>query len=92
MDLVFNLSNEMWVAEFEATADFNIHLEREVEGMFKVYQKTSGNDFALIDDLGDVYTQYKDVIDYDFAGVIFPKMIRVVSASEPTMAVVTFKA
>ena len=28
MEINFNNTNGLWVAEFEATSDFNVHLER----------------------------------------------------------------
>lgn len=90
MDITFNKVGELWEAEFEATADFNIHLERNKGGVFKVYLKTAGSEYALVEELDKMYTQYKGVVDYDFTGAIFPKMIKVVSATEPTLAVVTF--
>lgn len=90
MDLTFTQQGNSFVAEFEATADFNIHLERDRGGVFRVYQRTAGSQYALVDELDKVYTQYKGIVDYDFAGVIFPKMIKVVSATEPSLAVVTF--
>ena len=90
MELTFNKVKNGYVAEFEATADFNIHLEREKAGMFDVYQRTSGNEYALIDDLREEYAQQKRVIDYDFTGIIYPKMIKVVLGSNPTMGIVTF--
>lgn len=58
--------------------------------MVRVYQRTSGEKYALVDESAKVYSQYKDVYDYDFVGMVYPKYIRVASATEPSLAVVTF--
>ena len=54
MDITFNKVGELWEAEFEATADFNIHLEREKGGVFRVYQRTAGSQYALVDEVDKV--------------------------------------
>lgn len=78
-------------AEFEVTSDFNIHIERVSGGRFLVYQKTSASGkYDIVDGAG--YIDYKDVIDMDMTALVYPKYIRIVSESEPTMAVVTFNA
>lgn len=89
MELRFVKDGNVFVAEFEAAGDFNLHVERSAGGLFKVEQRTTteGN-YAKVDSLG--YLDGKDVIDRDFVGAIYPKYIKVVSEVDPTLAIVTF--
>lgn len=74
--------------EFNATADFNLHIERPSGGRFLIFQKSVENGrYSLVDGVG--YQDYKDVFDIDFVGAVYPKWIKVVSEVEPTMAEVT---
>lgn len=87
MNLNFSKVNNEWVAEFQATNSFNLHLEREGSGDISIYQKTVGNKYAHVE--FDVLPHQK-VVDVDFTGGIFPKDIRIVSESQPTMGFITF--
>lgn len=81
----FVKKNGMYEAEFEATADFNLHVERKKGGRFVVYQKTVGNgEYDIVDGLGT--QSHKDVIDIDMSALVYPKYIKVVSESEVTYA------
>lgn len=91
MELTFQKSADRWIAEFEAHADFNLHLEGVLGGDILVYQRTAGSGYAYVNDATPI-PSYANVYDYDFTGVVFPKSIKVVSETMPTMAVVTFKA
>ena len=97
MELNFIQSNQIfdgnpaYEAEFEVTSDFNIHIERPSGGRFLVYQKTAGaTEYDMVDNVG--YRDYKAVIDMDMTALVYPKTIRIVSQSEPSVAVVTFNA
>lgn len=92
MDLTFSNQNNEWVAEFEVTADFNLHLEGVVEGLVKIFQKTVSDGAYAFVRAGTPYPSYQKVYDYDFVGAIYPKYIKVVCQEEPTLAVVTFNA
>lgn len=92
MELVFAKENNLYVAEFEATGDFNIHVEGVSEGNIAAYQRTSAEGgFSLIRG-SQVYPSYGKVYDVDFAGVVYPKTIKVTCTTEPTLGVVTFNA
>ena len=85
----FVKKNGMYEAEFKVTADFNLHIERETAGDIRIMQKTVEN--GKYDDIKRLYVPAGDlVIDYDFAGLVYPKYIKVVSESEVTMGVVTY--
>lgn len=89
MDLIFTKSEtgKSWVAEFEATADFNLHIERRDKGGdIWLYQRTNGGGWDIVNDFGN--PRY-GVIDYDCTALIYPKYIKVVSEVEPTYAAVT---
>ena len=89
MNLTFEKDGSLYEATFNATAAFNLHIERPVGGLLEIKQRTpSAGQFALIDDLR--FAEGKVVLDLDFTGGIFPKDIKVVSASKPSMAFVTF--
>lgn len=91
MELNFTKEGNNYVAEFSATGDFNLHVERPAGGLFKVEQRTSeSGQYASVEDLG--WRRGQGVIDLDFTGVVYPKSIKVVSEVEPTMGVVTFNA
>jgi hypothetical protein len=89
MELTFTKEGRNYIAEFVATTDFNLHLERNEKGVLFVQQRTSEK--GQYDSIrgGDFAPQDK-VVDCDFAGVIYPKYIKVVSDVQPSLAVVTF--
>lgn len=88
MELQFTQTEKgFYVAEFEATADFNLHVERKAIGQVLMYQSTGTGDYALVE--GVKQLEGKTVFDYDFTALIYPKRIKIVSMSEPTYAVIT---
>jgi len=91
MELTFVKNGNLYEAEFEATADFNLHIERVAGGRFIIYQKSvADGQYAIVDNID--YHDHKDVIDLDMTALVYPKYIKVASVSEPTIAVVTFNA
>lgn len=91
MELVFNLNQDRWEAEFEATADFNLHVEGVREGNVSVFQRGSAEgNYAFVRDSVPYPSLNTNVYDYDFSAVVYPKYIKVSCATQPTMAVVTF--
>lgn len=86
MDLTFNKEGENFVAEFEATADFNLHIERNKGGNILLYVRTQGGGYDIVDDFG--VQKHQGVIDYDCTALVYPKWIKIVSEVEPTYAAV----
>lgn len=84
--LQFNRIGDTWVAEFQVTADFNIHIEG---GPLTLYQRTGdAANFALIN--VENYRQLSgSVFDYDFSALVYPKTIKIVSSTEPSYAAIT---
>lgn len=92
MELVFTKENGRWVAEFEVTGDFNLHVEGVTDGNVAVYQRgASSGEYAFVRN-SIAYPSYGKVYDYDFAALVYPKFIKVSCATEPTSGVVTFNA
>lgn len=87
MELTFNKNEKSdWVAEFEATGDFNLHLERDQKGTITILQKTyKDGEYAFSNEFPYHYNNF----DFDFAGLIYPKMIKVISDCEVLVGVVT---
>lgn len=90
MELQFQKVNENeWVAEFQATADFNLHIERVSSGSITVAQRgTESGEYDTAWAKG-VYEGQR-VIDYDFGALVYPKWIKVTSSSEVISCVVNF--
>lgn len=89
MELEFIKKGDKYVAEFEATSDFNLHIERSDNGFLFVNQRTTPE--GKYDSVkGGAFNYGDPVIDMDFVGVIYPKYIQVVSKVMPEKAVVTF--
>ena len=90
MELTFNKEGGVYVATFEAVEDFALHIEKP-QGSLQMYQSTVANGgFALVRSFGDRWQT--GTIDEVVPVLISPIYIRLVSAVEPTMAVVTFGA
>lgn len=90
MELNFANDGTKWVAEFEATGDFNLHIEKG-EGLLSVSQTTiSGVGYDAVQALA--MGNMDNVMDKDCIGIVYPKYMRVVAFTEsaPT-GVVTFK-
>jgi hypothetical protein len=91
MDLNFELQGSYFIAEFEVTSDFNLHIEKDPIGEFFVYQRTAGGQYDLVQnfkkDKGD-----DSIIDYDFQALVYPKWIKIKSSVKPLVAIVTMEA
>ena len=85
MNLTFNKTSNGWVAEFEAAAHFNLHIEKEA-GRLDLYRKTSGSNYDYV---RIPYKGGSKVVDMDVP-VVMSRDYRVVCDSEPTVAIITF--
>lgn len=84
---VFGKNTLAWETEFEATGDFNLHVERNKGGDILVYQRTAGSGYAIVEEFRGM--DNKPAIDLDFTSVVYPKFVKIVSESQPTYATVT---
>lgn len=93
MDLTFTQQgNGLFTAEFQAEGPFALHLEVPEVGHLRVRQTSvEGSSYALVDEM-PLDDQYKKVVDRQFVGDLWPLWIQVETGSQPTLAVVTFKA
>ena len=89
MELEFKKENGKFVAEFKVSAEFNIHIEKQLTGDLILKQRSIENgQYDVIEDFG--YNKGGDfVIDRDVQGFIAPKWIKIESAVLPTLAVIT---
>lgn len=88
MEIKFEQQGLLYVAEFEVASNCNLHIERESRGAFTIAQRgTKQGKYAYIAD-----ENYDDrtIIDVDMLGNIYPKYIKITSASKPTYAEVNF--
>ena len=92
MTLTFTQENGLYVAEFEATAPFSIHLERPKGGFINMLQRSvDSGTFVAVKNFNPNYNATQ-VIDADCGqGAVYPKWIRIESAVEPSVAEVTFE-
>ena len=87
MELIFTKEQGIYVAEFEATNDFNIHLERKDVGILNILQSTiADGEYDLVSAHNNIQDR---VFDCDFTAMIYPKYIKIVSGSEVTRCVIT---
>ncbi len=90
MELQFEKIGKKWVAEFEATGNFNLNIERVAPEKIQVFQK--GAEDGEYASQASWYNSYASaIVDYDFSALIYPKWIKVVSYSEPVQAIVTME-
>ena len=88
MDLTFKKTGNSYIADFEASSDFNLHIEKGAGYIYieqstvldGEYDSVKGIDFVPAD----------PVIDIDMTALVYPKYIRIKSRVLPTKAVVTF--
>jgi hypothetical protein len=90
MEINFQKVGDIFVSEFEVTADFNLHLEGVVEGNVKVYQRgTPSGGYAYVR-TATPYPSFSKVYDFDLSALVYPKYIKVECPEQPSKAVVTF--
>lgn len=88
MEINFTKQNGVWVAEFEVTNHFNIHMEREDDGLIRIMQRglNEGEYVDFFITSGD--NQLKNY-DCDFGALVYPKWIKVISGSKVLNAKLT---
>lgn len=89
MELSFVNKEGVYEALFEASNDFNLHIELDKPSYLGIYQssvKDSGYSFTNEYKLNDIQKVY----DIDFGALIYPKYIKVISGSNVLRAEVTF--
>lgn len=88
MDLTFRQQGNVFVTEFEATSDFNLHIEKGRGSLQVLQSSVAGGGYDGV--RGARMIRYDDVFDSDFTALVYPKYIKVVAETKPTLAVVTF--
>ena len=88
MELTFTKDGDKYVAQFTATSDFNIHIEKS-GGRIVLFQSSVENgEYDYVS--GATIAESDGVFDSDFTALIYPKYIKMVADSTPRVAVVTF--
>lgn len=87
MDLIFNQVGSKYEAEFVATADFNLHIEKRGAGYMYIAQRGSETGSY---DVAHSFGTADAVIDTDVTALVYPKYIKIVSEVKPTMAEINF--
>lgn len=87
MKLTFEQNKDFnYEAEFEVFGDFNLHLERDNKGSITILQKTyKDGQYAF----NAEFINYHKNFDFDFTGLIYPKMIKVISDCQVQIGIVT---
>lgn len=80
MELTFNKVGNTYIAEYQATTHFNLHIEGG--GKVQIQYKTSGNTY---DNLKSFNTS---TVDYDIA-VNIAKDYRIICSNLPTITIIT---
>lgn len=86
MELTFNKVDNWYEAEFEIAGDINLHIELNVAAPIKLYQKTSGDKYDLVQAFKPSIDK---VLDVDLMALVYPKWIKVVSEAEVTIGIAT---
>ena len=89
MELAFTKIDGLYIAEFQVSADFNLHIERDETGPIILYQRTtSQGEYDYVKNFG--FKQDGDkVMDLDFQSLVYPKWIKIKSAVNPLVATIT---
>lgn len=92
MEITFSKSGGSWISEFQVSGAFNLHLEGVYEGNVSVYQRgTASGAYSYVK--GSTPSQPAgNVYDSDFSALVYPKYIKVVCATKPSVSVVTTNA
>lgn len=90
MELTFNKTGELYVAEFKADKEFSLHIER-MNGLGSIKMQQNGAEGGKYADVEDFETRNntKPVIEYDSGAFVAPKWIRIESSVLPTYAAIT---
>lgn len=86
-EIVFNKDGNKWVAEFEVSADFNLHIEKPQIGYLYMQQRSTSGKWDSVHKFQVADSDY--IVDYDFTALVYPKQIRLVSEYAPTMCALT---
>ena len=90
MVLNFTKTSALWVAEFIASSDFNLHIEGVKVRDLEVYQRGVGDGkYFIVTDAKENLSYASEVYDMDFAALVYPKHIKVVCRTEPSLAAIT---
>lgn len=75
MELTFLLDGNKWVTEFEANADFNLHIEKGAGSLSVLQTSVPGGKYDNVPSLR--MSPEDSALDKDVTALIYPKTIRI---------------
>lgn len=87
MDLTFNKVGNVYVAEFEVTKDFSLHIEKPEGSIAMGQSSVAGGQYDNVRSF--IYDAKDRVIDTMVPGVICPMQMKITCSVMPTMAVLS---
>lgn len=87
MNLTFNQVGNVYVAEFEVTSDFSIHIEKPEGSIAMGQSSVAGGQYDNVRSFS--YDAKDRVIDTTVIGAIYPKQMKITCSVMPTMAVLS---
>lgn len=90
MELAFTKEGNKWIANIEATSDFNLHIEKGAGALSVLQTSVAGGKY---DNVRSLYMSMDDAtMDKDVTALIYPKYLRIESYTQDApIGVVTFK-
>lgn len=90
MELAFTKDGNKWIANIEATGDFNLHIEKGAGALSVLQTSVAGGKY---DNVRSLYMSMDDAtMDKDVTALIYPKYLRIESYThDAPIGVVTFK-
>lgn len=90
MELEFIKKGSNYEAEFEATSNFNLHVERTKSGRISLFQKASGEvNYASQSTYND--NNAPRIINTDVSSLVYPKFVKIVSNIPVEKCVITME-
>lgn len=80
MELTFSQSNKVWIAEFEVTSDFNLHIEKGWGSLHVLQTTMQGGRYDNVDALQ--MSVEDGTMDKDVTALVYPKWIKIESRTE----------
>lgn len=91
MELSFVKSGNVFVAEFEAKADFNLHIEKDGGAVYVSQSTVKEGKYAPVNELYLDSWPHEKTMDKDVKNVVYPKYMKIVAyTTNAPRAVVTY--
>ena len=89
MEVSFVKEGTKYVGTFNATGDFNLHIEKNSKSFLYILQRTSSKgQYASLREAS--FSNAEEIIEFDYSASVYPKSIKIECSAEPIMCDVTF--